>query len=394
MIKGIRPRLAEAGKIKTGGLGATKTSKDGREYRLPVSYDHFVITRNDRDSAGDLVLDRVLMDAILKLQRGAEDSTAQPEKIREIPIVLHSDELEEVFPTSYACYLGKKLHCRGDGEKATRWEIKDARKTGVITGMKCTCPYLGATGGPICKPHGILHCSIAVQGHALAGAVHKWRTTSLISIERLLASLEQIRSLIGSLRGIPLWLKLEPVEVTPKDAPAKTVYCCHVEVRAQDMVALQQKALEMAQMRKQVATTSAQGYRQLIETSVVGDVEEDAGAVQEEFHPELEHRDGVVFDRTTGEVLDTSPPLDQREDHEPMAKRDRAELEKLWRDRAPTLDWGQLRGRVFGKNVELGFPALTLGHVRQVKAWLNAGQEKPEDGKYYRPNSPGDVGHT
>ena len=168
MIKGIRPRLAEAGKIKTGGLGETRTAESGREYRLPISYDHFVITRNDRDSAGDLVLDRVLMDAIGKLQ---SDSTSRVEmgvKIREIPIVLHSDELEEVFPTSYACYLGKKLHCRGDGEKATRWEIKDGHKTGVVTGIKCTCPYLGATGGPICKPHGILHCSIAVKGHALA----------------------------------------------------------------------------------------------------------------------------------------------------------------------------------------------------------------------------------
>lgn len=286
MIKGLKPRLAEAGKIKIGGLGAERKSKRGNTFRLPVKYDHFLVTKTMRGDKGDLLVDEGLMEDLPKDRDG---------KVRAIPIVLHSDEIEEVFPTAYNLYSGKKLACRGDGEKATRWELRDEQANGRIvkvrTGrtkeMDCPCPYLGAKSGPICKPHGTLHCSIAVPGRAVAGALYRWRTTSIISIERMIASLQQILSITGSLKGIPLTLKVEPVRVEPKDAAASTVYCCHLELRAADIMEVQRQALEMKRMRALVQGEAPLPYPVVAPGSDLESDEEQA-EIADEFYPEEE----------------------------------------------------------------------------------------------------------
>src|SRR5262245_10037567 len=110
MIKGIQGRLAEGGKIKIGGLGPERQKQSGQgTWRPPVKLDHFLVTKTTRDDEGDLALDDALMEALAKDADG---------KVRAIPIVLHSDALDEVFPTSYALYAGRKLFCSGDGETA------------------------------------------------------------------------------------------------------------------------------------------------------------------------------------------------------------------------------------------------------------------------------------
>lgn len=281
MIKGITPSLSEAGKIKIGYAGDERTSKKtGNVYRLPVKLDHFIITtkERERDKEGNeiknsnFILDEELMDLIANGKK----------KITEIPIVLHSDKIDDVFPTAYNMYIGRRITCKGDGEKACSWEIgADGKRTGRTKEVKCTCKYLGATKGKICKPNGTLHCSIATPGRAVAGAVHKWRTASIISIQRMIGSLEQIKSVCGTLRGIPLWLKLDPVKVEMGE-----VYCCHVELRAKDLLDVQRKALELASMR--AALGGKEFPRGLI--SVPGNDDEsyeEQADVQEEFYPDV-----------------------------------------------------------------------------------------------------------
>ena len=299
MIKNLSPRLAEAGKIKIGGLGETRTAASGREYRVPVGYDHFVITKTRRDAKGDLEIDVDLMEALERDKDG---------KIRAIPIILHSDEIEDVFPTSYSFYAGKRLFCRGDGELATRYEIDQGTKrhTGKSESVPCTCKYL--TGAQKrCKPHGTLRCSIAAPNRAVAGAVHLWRTTSMISIERLIGSLQQIHSICGTLRGLPLWLKLEPVTVSPEDAPTKEVHCCHIELRATDLLAVQREALEAKRMRDTVAGIVSYPAQLVEPTSDDGPDEQEA--IGDEFHPD--DADAVPpYHPETGEVFDDgwTPP--------------------------------------------------------------------------------------
>jgi hypothetical protein len=274
MIKNLTPKLAEAGKIKIGGLGTMRKSKSGSEFRPPLKFDHFLVTKTSRNAAGDLEPDLDMMEAI---------GTDKDGKIRAIPIVFHSDEIDEVFPTSYALYSGKKCACRGDGETATRREMKDKQFTGVEKQIACPCPYLGAESGPVCKPNGKLYCSITAPGSAVAGAVHIWRTTSIISIEQMIGSLRQIKAVCGTLRGIPLWLLVKPITVEPKGSGPITVYCCHVELRAADIEALQRKALLAAETRAKLGCADDE-YRRLLAPPGVGESEIEQAEIEAEFY--------------------------------------------------------------------------------------------------------------
>ena len=269
MIKNLQPTLAEAGKIKIGGLGEERKSKKGGTYRLPVKYEHFVLTTTERDGAGGLIPDATLMDSLPKDETG---------NLTAIPIYLHGDEIDQVFPTAYACYTGKKLHCTGDGESATRYEIKNSERTGASKEVECPCGYLDADSGITCKPHGTLSCSIAAPGQAIAGAVHKWRTTSMISISRMVGSLRQILGIAGGLRGLPLTLRLTPVVV--RDGQI-TVYCCHVELRARDMEEARGLIYAAANVRSAVGPA-----RPVVSLPAADESELEQAEVQQEFHPE------------------------------------------------------------------------------------------------------------
>ena len=277
MLKGITPRLSEGGKIKIGKKGEWRKSRGGgKDFQLPQKLDHFLITKTSRDDSGNFIVDADLLDALTKSPDG---------KIREIPIVLHSDNIDEVFPTAYARYVGRTCGCRGDGETATQWEIADNKRTGRSKSRDCPCEQLEARR---CKPTGVLHCSIAAEGRAVAGSVYKWRTTSIISIEEMIGSLMHIKETCGVFRGLPLTLCLKPVAVRP-DGKASTVYTCYVELRAKDLQAAQQLALQMAQMRQALScddSRSQQAYRALIEDPGTDtETEDEQAEVADEFYP-------------------------------------------------------------------------------------------------------------
>jgi len=281
MIHGIIPSVAETGKIKLGGLGQERRSQSGTVYRQPVKYDDFAITKTYRDAAGDLVRDEELMRSL----------PHDPDrKLRSIPIVLHSDEIDEVFPTQYARYAGKKLHCSGDGQTAERWELVKGdngimTRTGESKQMTCPCPFLSDGDdkrGASCKPHATLYCSIAVPGLAVAGAIYTFRTTSIITIRRIIGSLLQIKKMTGMLQGLPLCLVVQPVK-TEKS----TVYCAHIELRAKDVLDAQRTALESAKMRGTLVGEVAElnrSYRAML-TAPADETDEEQEAIADEFHP-------------------------------------------------------------------------------------------------------------
>lgn len=281
MIKGIIPQLSEAGKIKIGGLGEKRTSSGGKEFRLPQKHDYFTVTTTQRDAAGDLIVDEAMMAALPKDHDG---------KVREIPIILHDDDFEAVFPTAYALYQGKKLACRGDGETATRYEIKDGQRTGREKEMECPCDLLEKKK---CKAHGTLRCSIRIADRAVAGAVHTWRTTSIISIQKMAGSLAHIRNVCGTVVGVPLVLRVQPVQVAPKGGQASTVYCCHVELRASDISAVQRQAIEAAQLRAQVRASLGGYVPPNLPAPGVDESDEEQAEIAAEFHSE-EDDDGSI----------------------------------------------------------------------------------------------------
>ncbi|HET6496690.1 MAG TPA: hypothetical protein VFH61_15140 [Thermoleophilia bacterium] len=281
MIKGIKPSLAQAGAIKIGKLSENeRTAGSGRKWRPPVKLDHFLVTKTTRGEDGNLEVDDGMMEELAN--QGFDDSD---KKIRSIPILLHSDSIDDVFPTVYAWYSGKQVVCRGDGEKATRWEVKDAKKTGRTKEIACPCELLerDAKGAQKCKPHGVLHCTVALPGRAVAGAVYRYRTTGIISVQRIIGSLEQILAIIGTITNVPLVLRVTPVQVTP-DGRTQTVYSVHVEFR-QEIIGAQQAAIAAREARAKLGAPSVEIRALLQAPASDAESPEEQAEVEAEFYP-------------------------------------------------------------------------------------------------------------
>lgn len=281
MIKGIRPSLAQAGHIKIGKKSSEKRrTASGYEWNPPMRLDHFLVTHTSRGDDGNLEVDEGMMAELDR--QGFADSD---HKVRSIPILLHSDDIDNVFPTVYAWYQGKQVVCRGDGEKATRWEVKDKKKTGREKEITCPCEFLerDAKGARKCKPHGVLHCTIALPGRAVAGALYRYRTTGIISVQRVIGSLEQILAIVGTIANIPLVLRVTPVQVAPAGR-TQTVYSVHVELR-QEIVISQQLAIEARKSRIALGAPQVQ-IRALLRPPAADDESpEEQADVEAEFYP-------------------------------------------------------------------------------------------------------------
>ncbi len=66
-ILNLSDNLPEQGKIKIGGKGQKRKTKDGkREYQLPVKWNYFQVTKLDRDETGNFTVDHELTAKLCK----------------------------------------------------------------------------------------------------------------------------------------------------------------------------------------------------------------------------------------------------------------------------------------------------------------------------------------
>lgn len=266
-IKNLGRRLVETHKIKIGGHGAVKKGKNG-DYRLPVKFNHFLVTGLDKDNNDNFIVDQGIMDQVGK----------EP---KSLDIMLLSDDPDKNFMTAYQLYTGKTCACRGDGEVATRIKTKDDNGRVIdppvyheIVCDPTTCEF--ALAGT-CKPSGILSCMLPQS--AKIGGVAKFRTHSWNSIINILSSLETIKLITGGvLFGIPL--KMELIEKqTEKHGKVKVVNIVYAGTTKQ----LQIEASGQKQLRLGGAVNMQQ-QEQLVDTSHVLEDHDDAGDVEQEFY--------------------------------------------------------------------------------------------------------------
>jgi hypothetical protein len=284
LAKILSPRLCELGKIKIGGLGDERTSQAGGKYRVPVKYDHFVITTLYRGDDGRLRTDDALMSSLAE--------HADPDgMVRSLPITLLSNEVEDVLQVAYLMYDGKKLAAKSDGETLTKYADLNTRQwlpEPVSLPWKPEWADLkDKKGHPLFKLHCTMNVIIASRV-AKWGGFYKFRTTSRITADQLYGSLVQLRQLTGGiLRGLPLRLVVRPLQVAPDGKPT-VVYVVHVELAGSDVLAIQKQALEIAQYEvrnaKMLAAAQAE-YRQLLRApdEFADDAEE--AEVAQEFAP-------------------------------------------------------------------------------------------------------------
>jgi|GEM_PF-4241899 len=191
MRKTISRRVLEAKpqelfKIKIGGRGKARKTAGGGESYIPEKYDHFVVTKTDRnrDKKGNFSL-------------ASEIHAEIGDKPTELDITLAGPDVEDNFRSELCRYEGQTKVWTCDGESA-----RDLR-----TGTEVPCQR-SANGGCQCKPYARFNCILEASPTLSGQAV--FRTTGWTSTNNLQTTLEFFHRMFGTLQGLPLRLVLYP----------------------------------------------------------------------------------------------------------------------------------------------------------------------------------------
>jgi len=294
----LRPKHSEAGKIKLGGkTGETKTSQGGSTWRAPVKFEnkngpYFVITKTVREDGKDsnFVVDTALM-AALKPHCDAVDG-----KLRKIPIMFNSSDIESLFPSRLAAYDGARRFCVGDGENpATRYDKEKPRE------VPCPCDMLGATSGIMCKPAGNLWCTILADGLTALGPRHVFRTHAWGSISAIKKSLEDIYSIVGVLHGFRMWLTVQHQLIQKRDNNWTKIPVVSIMMYAEELQYAQKLVIAQSEQRSRVVQIAGMGS--MLRLPAPGDSSEtpaEQQAVAQEWYAPtrlpIVGQDGVPYD--------------------------------------------------------------------------------------------------
>jgi hypothetical protein len=236
----------------------------------PTKLDHFVFLRKKKTA------NRVGWEV-------DPDLTAHyGEECRELRIILIDDDIENVFPSSYAWWTATERKCWGDGVSATR---RTADKPGGEPWPQCGngCAELAAGQ---CKPSGDLRFVLA--DFPRLGSVCRIHTSSYRSIRQIHSALQEIQTFTGGrLAGITGKLVVRPEEATYFDRKEKrkktaSIWALSLEVEGDDMRKLIANLTENARLFAETRKLLGSGGKVL---EVVEDEQEQAPEVAAEFYP-------------------------------------------------------------------------------------------------------------
>jgi hypothetical protein len=235
----------------------------------PTKLDHFVFLRKQKTA------NRVEWEV-------DPDLTAHyGEQCRELHIILIDDDIENVFPSSYAWWTATERKCWGDGVSATR---RTPEKPGGQP-WQCGngCQELAAGQ---CKPSGDLRFVLA--DFPRLGSVCRIHTSSYRSIRQIHSALQEIQTFTGGrLAGITAKLTVRPDEATYFDRKEKrkktaSIWALSLEVEGDDMRKLIANLTENARLFAETRKLLGSGGKVL---EVVEDEQEQAPEVAAEFYP-------------------------------------------------------------------------------------------------------------
>ena len=204
------------------------------------------------------------------------------EQCRELHIMLIDDDIENVFPTSYAWWTATERKCWGDGTSATR---RTHEKPGGQPWKPCGngCPELDAGQ---CKPGGDLRFVLADFPRLGSGC--RTHTCSYRSIRQIHSALQEIQTFTGGrLAGITAKLTVRPEEATYFDRKEKrkrtaSIWALSLEVEGDDMQKLIANLTENARLFAETRKLLGSGGKVF---EVVEDEQEQATEIGPEFYP-------------------------------------------------------------------------------------------------------------
>jgi hypothetical protein len=220
--------------------------------------------------------------------------------------MLIDDDIENVFPTSYAWWTATERKCWGDGVSATR---RTTEKPGGQPWTQCGsgCPEL-ASGQ--CKPGGDLRFVLA--DFPRLGSVCRIHTCSYRSIRQIHSALQEIQTFTGGrLAGITAKLMVRPEEATYFDRNEKrkkttSIWALSLEVEGDDMRKLIANLTENARLFAETRKLLGSGGKVF---EVVEDEQEQAPEVATEFYPASANGNSTGEGAAAGSPSDTIPAV-------------------------------------------------------------------------------------
>jgi len=236
----------------------------------PTRLDHFIFLRKKKTSRG------------VEWEPDPELTEHYGVECRKLLIMLIDDDIENVFPSSYAWWTATERKCWGDGTSATR---RTAEKPSGEPWTPCGsgCPEL-ASG--VCKPSGDLRFVLADFPHL--GSVCRIHTSSYRSIRQIHSALQEIQTFTGGrLAGITGELVVRPEEITYFDRKEKrkkttSVWVLSLEVEGNDMRKLIANLTENARLFAETRKLLGPAGKVL---EVVEEEQEVASEINGEFYP-------------------------------------------------------------------------------------------------------------
>src|ERR1039458_2649983 len=259
----------------------------------PTKLDHFVFLRKKK-SANRVGWE---VDPELTEHYGGE--------CRELHIMLIDDDIENVFPSSYAWWTATERKCWGDGTSATR---RTAEKPGGQPWTTCGSGCSELSRGQ-CKPSGDLRFVLA--DFPRLGSVCRLHTCSYRSIRQIHSALQEIQTFTGGrLAGITAKLTVRPEEDTYFDRKEKrkktsSFWALSLEVEGDDMRNLIANLTENARLFAET--------RKLLGPSgkvweIVEDEQEQAPEIAAEFYPTSPNGSSLTESTEAASPTEPTPP--------------------------------------------------------------------------------------
>ena len=273
----------------------------------PTKLDHFVFLRKKKTA------NRV------EWEIDPELTKHYGEQCRELHIMLIDDDVENVFPTSYAWWTATERKCWGDGTSATR---RTPEKPGGQPWKLCGsgCPELAAGQ---CKPGGDLRFVLA--DFPRLGSVCRIHTCSYRSIRQIHSALQEIQTFTGGrLAGITAKLTVRPEEATYFDRKEKrkrtaSIWALSLEVEGEDMQKLIANLTENARLFAETRKLLGSGGKVF---EVVEDEQEQATELPAEFYPSSANGSAAA---EGGEATSCAPGCDSHPNGNPHPPAESAE---------------------------------------------------------------------
>lgn len=269
MINGIKdvfnhkPWQVEVGQIRIG---------EKNEKGYPTKLGHFVI-KNPTRKGKDL--------DVLGINE---------EKPKRLKISLIYDDIDQNLLNFYGRYEGKRLRCRGDGEKAILTDVDGPKHEQVCGGHKCL-DYKEEK----CKTNGIFFCNLQ-EAPGLFGN-YIFRCKSYHTTKRLKDSLRYFSNLTG---GILAGLSFEMV-IKEEFNDNGNMFIVHLEYPG-SIKELQMEAIEIMKVRKELESLTGNKVEfkgNSIEDAILTyqEDDEDVSQLQEEIRDESEKVEKEIKER-------------------------------------------------------------------------------------------------